>query len=163
MIRKGIGGFGTLVLLALLSVLAVPLHAQQQATPAAAQRAPATVALVDDLPRPFEGYEAVVLLRPHGTDLILLRREVANGELLDAAVRTLLHARQTTRLPRTSYHEAGEVALGIHPSPSTAAWAERHLPHARRVIEQLQSAPARSVTAVGHVPAITIHLPDPRG
>jgi hypothetical protein len=160
---RRIVGFGTLVLLAVLSALADPLHAQQQATPAAAHPAPATVALVDDLPLPFQRYEAVVLLRPQGTDVILLSREVANGELLDAAVRTLLHARQTTRLPRSAADGAGEVALGVHPSPSNAAWAERHLPHARRVIERLQRETPRDIPAVGHVPAITIHLPDPRG
>lgn len=159
MTRTGIGGFGALVLLALLPALTIPLPAQQ-ALPATPEPAPAIVALADNLPLP--GYEAVVLLRPQGTDVILLSSEAANGELLDAAVRTLLHARRTTRLPRSASHGAGEVALGIHPSPAPATWAERHLPHARRVVEQLRSAPPRNIPAIGHVPALTIHLPDPR-
>ena len=128
--------------------------------PATAQ-APSTVtvSLADSLPAAFRNYEAVIVLHDGQEDSIVLRRSAANGELLDAAVRTLLHARSSHGLDR--FPGGGEIVLGVRPSPSTDEWAQRHLPAARSVIARLRNAPNRDLGRFGSGPSARIQIPGP--
>ena len=74
-----------------------------------------TVALVDRLPPLRQEYPAVILRHAGGGDLILLPRATASGELLDAAVRSLLLARAAQgNFPSTHRGQRfGTMTLGV--------------------------------------------------
>jgi hypothetical protein len=124
----------------------------------------ATVALVDRLPPLRQEYPAVILRQAGGGDVILLPRATATGELLDAAVRTLLLAR-AAQGNRPSTHRGrafGTLTVGVRPARAPEAWAERYTPLAQRLVDQLRTAPSRRMEGIGNVPALDFFPPDPR-
>ena len=123
-----------------------------------------TVALVDRLPPLRQEYPAVILRRSGGGDLILLPRATASGELLDAAVRTLLLARAAQGDLPTAHRGRpfGTMTLGVRPARAPQAWAERYTPLAQRLVDQLRTAPTRRIEGVGSVPALDFFPPNPR-
>lgn len=123
-----------------------------------------TVALVDRLPPLRQEYPAVILRRAGGGDLILLPRATASGELLDAAVRTLLQAR-AAQGDRPSTHRGQPfrtLTLGVRPASAPQGWAERYTPLAQKLVDQLRAAPARPIEGIGSVPALDFFPPNPR-
>lgn len=161
------------LLLLLLALVAAPaesllcrtaaLHAQAPAR-SPVDPARATVALVDRLPPLRQEYPAMILRRAGGGDVILLPRATATGELLDAAVRTLLLAR-AAQGSRPSTHRGRPfetLTLGVRPAKAPQSWAERYTPLAQRLVDQLRAAPPRPIEGIGSVPALDFFPPNPR-
>jgi hypothetical protein len=129
------------------------LQAQGTGSPMYPQE-PATVALVDQLPPLPKEYAAVILRRADGTqhDMILLPRATATAEVLDAATRVLLRVRQREGQRQRPTTRDGRpvrtLTIGVRPSTPSAAWAERELPRARKLLAQLRGAPIRSIPGV---------------
>lgn len=118
-----------------------------------------TVAIIEDSPLFRDTYEAVIVRRGNHADLIVMRQSDANGELLDSAMRILLHARNsnTPGVTTNSF-----VVLGVRPIVSSADWAAEHLQHAKGVLEQLYTSPFRELPGVGRARALEVHPPTVR-
>lgn len=155
------------------SSLASDARAQQAAIPAPggpttqalareremARRVPVTVALVAALPAP-DSVPAVILRRrdvsPH--DVILLRRDRADGARLAAAVLHLLVLRDRTG-------DTASVSSTVRlPTARTSprAWERTEQVRTARVVGRLRQAVPRNVPGVGTVPATEIYLPSRR-
>jgi hypothetical protein len=154
---------------ALLATLpAAPLSTQERDGPAGptraelrrqqemARRVPVTIALVDELPAP-DSVPTVILRRantsPH--DVILLRRNDANGGQLAAAVLHLLVLRDrsgdTARVNATYRLPAARQA--------PRAWQRTEEVRTGRVVARLRRAEPSEVPGVGRVRATEIYLP----
>lgn len=142
-------------------MIIAPLRAQT--TVGTSRPDPVMVALVDKLPQLNQEYAAVILRvaspRPH--DVILLPRATATGELLDAAMRTLLHSRALHGERAITYKGKAfhTLAIGVRMNHAPTAWAQKELPLAQRVIDRLQTAPKRVVPDVGTVPVLEFYPP----
>jgi hypothetical protein len=120
---------------------------------------------VDTLPSLRERYAAVILRTagPAGRDLVLLPRGAASGALLDAATRTLLHARATQGLRPAALHGRPfqTITLGVRYSEAPLEWALQNVPRAQGLVDRLLVAPPRAVPGVGVVPALVFYPPTP--
>lgn len=160
----------TLVLLApaLNSAAHATIAAQSTGTaPVASRPGAVTAVLVDSLPvlRGGREYGAVILRRAGATpgDVVLLPRATASGELLDAAVRTLLHARAQQGDRPVAYRGQTfrTLTIGVRPNTASGMWAARQVPLAQRIVDRLASTSPRAIAGVGTVPAVDFYPPQP--
>lgn len=146
----------------MISLTATAAYAQNSAS-AVSRSIPVTVALVDKLPQLNQEYAAVIMrvVDPHPHDVILLSRATASGELLDAATRTLLHARSLQGERPRVYKGRGfrTLTIGVRANHPSAEWARKEIPLAQRVVDRLRGAPGRTINGVGTVPAIDFYPP----
>src|SRR5688572_29389605 len=86
------------------------------------------VVLVEELPRLRQNYDAVVVRRAGGGDVVLLTRAKASGEVLDAAVRTLLFDRLSNgagKLAAKKGRSGATVTIGVFATkPSSEEWRQ---------------------------------------
>lgn len=133
---------------------------------------PVTVALVDQLPslggRAPDAYDAVIIRRVDAGDVILLPKNKADGELLDAATRTLLRfrAQQAMRSDRRGQYRSQAVAdikIGVRNTKATKQWADQHIAKAQKVIDRLNAASTtRQIPGIGTMKAVRFNPPRPR-
>ena len=121
-----------------------------------ARRVPVTVALVDVLPAP-DSVPALILRRAQGSphDVILLRRGVASGAHLSAAVLHLMIVRERsgdTPAVNTTYR-LPTARRGPR------AWEHTEQVRTKAVVARLRHVEPREVAGVGIVPAAEIYLP----
>lgn len=121
-----------------------------------ARRVPVTVALVDVLPAP-DSVPAMILRRVQGSphDVILLRRGVASGAHLSAAVMHLMIVRE--RSGDTSSMNTTYRLPTARRGPR--AWEHTEQVRTQAVVARLRRVEPREVAGVGIVPAAEIYLP----
>jgi hypothetical protein len=128
--------------------------------------APVTVVLVDQLPSLQRQYAAIILRRPdqEPRDVILLPARTASASLLDAAVRTLLHARLTQgeQLTELNGKRPHTVTIGVRESQAPAHWVELHRGRVERLFERLRQAAPMEVAGVGTGRSVTFRPPVPQ-
>lgn len=131
------------------------------------RRMPVTVVLVDSLPqlRAVHNYVAVISRRPTAdpSDVIMLPRDAASGQALDAAVRTLLSARATHGDQPSHYRTRAvqEITIGVRTSQPGQEWARRYAELSQRIVDSLRRAPRQHIRGIGNVPALRFSPPMP--
>lgn len=123
----------------------------------------ATIALVDSLPHNVAGYDAIILRRSGGGDVILLLKGSSSPEILLRATRVLMHSRLALGLAPTEVRGRPfqVITLGVAMDRQPSAGGDKFLPEARRLYDQLQDAPSRTLPGVGFVPATMFTPPEP--
>lgn len=124
---------------------------------------PATVALVDHLPKLEKEYIAVVRRYSGGPDVIILDRETADPDVLDAATRTLIHARRVfgDRPTQVRGRRFQTVTLGVRLTPRPRKWSARNSTAIKSAFDRLQSASSRHVPGLGRVQVVAFVPPSP--
>ena len=130
-----------------------------QADTSAQVRSPArvavTVAIVDELPPEATPSDPAIIIRnmDDGEDLILLRSSSADGDVLTAAVFTLMLARQVQRqLPR------GSVQLRVAGSSFPSSWRSERS-HAQTFVDSVRTKEASSIPGIGPGRHAKLYLP----
>lgn len=138
------------LIVCLMAVLLLP--ARVTAQPRQSLRVPATIALVERLPRSDAPFVVLRRAGPLPRDVILLTRD-ASPKQLSEAVHTLLIARQVEG-------DTAAITNRLRVRPNRGESPERQaLPWAGRVLADLRRAAPRSIDGVGNVPAVEIWLP----
>jgi hypothetical protein len=150
-----------LLLVAVACLIGLPERAVSQSAAVAARHSERiTVALVAQLPVGPE-YAAAIIRLPSGRDVILLPEATANGELLDMATRTLIHARVTQEFSNGRFRgrSVRSVTVGVRLSVPPSEWAKEHLSGARAVVARLWDAPREEIPGVGRVRTVDFFPP----
>lgn len=117
-------------------------------------RVPVTIAVVDSMP--FRGAAAVVMRRaslvPH--DVIVVHRDVADGEMLSAAVFTLLSARALSGDTAST-----DQVLRVPARRGPVGWRRREVPTLDRALDRIANDPRVTVAGVGPAQVATLYLP----
>jgi len=132
-------------------MLAMPCGAQQ---PAARERVPVLVLLVDSLP--VLDARAVIVRKSSLAvkDYILLTRGTATARQLSAAVFTLLTVHTTAgTVPNR------DAIVRVHGAEGPAAWIETEERRAELLVRRLRRSNAHYVPGFGFVPAVRLTVP----